>query len=86
MSKIKVIGFRDTGFDMDGNHYEGRNIYFINDDILKGQGCTTGRMFLNNARFEDIKFTVPCIFDITYNRWGKPDHIEVSYSNDNKQE
>lgn len=77
---MTVIGYRKTGFDTkDGKHIDGYNIYCAYP-LDKGEGDGAERLFMTVDKLLGCGYN-PTVGDnivVRYNRYGKPDSIELA--------
>jgi hypothetical protein len=77
----KIIGIITTSFKgKEGNTIEGKTIH-ITDPIApkRGEGVSSDKFFLTTAKLKGLDFT-PAVgqeIKIYFNRFGKPDSLEL---------
>lgn len=73
----KLIGIKDVSFTtQDGKVISGRSLFFVFDDPrTTGKACD--KIFLSDSKFAGLKIGVGDEFQIFYNKYGKPDYIQI---------
>lgn len=81
MEKWNVLGYKHIEFDTaDGKHIVGTNLYLCRDrDGVIGSECC--KVFVTPAKIDCEEKDIPIggSASITFNRYGKPESVSISF-------